>query len=68
MNWLNPYRDALSPYIFAEWPDGVLLCGDCMDICPVVSPKFVNLIVNDPPYNIGKAHWDRRLEMFGEAI
>jgi len=34
--------------------------GDCLDIMPVKIPdKSVDLILTDPPYNIGKAKWDK---------
>lgn len=59
MGWLDDKHEELSKWIYAEWPDGVLLCGDCIEICSAIPDKSINLIINDPPYNIGKAHWDK---------
>jgi len=33
--------------------------GDCLDVMRGMESKSVNLIVTDPPYNIGKASWDK---------
>ena len=32
--------------------------GDCIKIMKLIPDKSINLIVADPPYNIGKADWD----------
>ena len=34
-----------------------LYCGDCRDIIPTLGK--VDAVVTDPPYNIGKAAWDK---------
>ena len=39
-----------------------LINGDCLKACKQFPDKSVDLIVNDPPYNIGKAHWDKKLK------
>jgi len=36
-----------------------IYCGDCLEILPTFPDKSVDLIITDPPYNIGKAHWDK---------
>jgi site-specific DNA-methyltransferase (adenine-specific) len=36
-----------------------LYCGDCLEIMKELPDKSINLIVVDPPYNIGKAEWDK---------
>ena len=38
---------------------GMLLHGDCLEIMQDFPDKSVNLICTDPPYNIGKADWDK---------
>jgi DNA modification methylase len=35
-----------------------VLCGDCKEILKTLPEKSVDLIVADPPYNIGKDFWD----------
>ena len=36
-----------------------LILGDCLKAMKEIPDKSVNLIVADPPYNIGKAEWDK---------
>ena len=36
-----------------------ILQGDCLEIMPTLPDKSIDLIVADPPYNIGKADWDK---------
>ena len=36
-----------------------LIQGDCLEVMKGMADKSVNLIVADPPYNIGKADWDK---------
>ncbi len=33
--------------------------GDCLDVMRGMADKSVNLVLVDPPYNIGKAEWDK---------
>ena len=33
--------------------------GDCLEVMKNIPDKSINLIVIDPPYNIGKAKWDK---------
>jgi len=33
--------------------------GDCLDVMPTLDEKSINLVIADPPYNIGKAEWDK---------
>ena len=37
--------------------DATLYHGDCLEILPTL-PK-VDAVITDPPYGMGKAHWDR---------
>jgi site-specific DNA-methyltransferase (adenine-specific) len=36
-----------------------LFNADCMDILPLIPDESVDLILTDPPYNIGYADWDK---------
>jgi site-specific DNA-methyltransferase (adenine-specific) len=36
-----------------------LILGDCLEVMKGMPDKSVNLVVTDPPYNIGKASWDK---------
>ena len=38
--------------------DNQLILGDCLEELPRIPAKSVNLIIIDPPYNIGKDDWD----------
>ncbi len=38
----------LSDYIYYEEPAGVIYCGDCLEILPLLEP--VDLVLTDPPY------------------
>ena len=40
----------LSDYIYYEEPAGVIYCGDCLKILPLLSP--VDLVLTDPPYEL----------------
>ena len=33
--------------------------GDCLELMKGIPDKSVNLVLTDPPYNIGKAEWDK---------
>lgn len=32
--------------------------GDALDVIPTIDGGSVDAVITDPPYNIGKAHWD----------
>ena len=36
-----------------------LILGDCLEVMRAMPDKSVDLVLTDPPYNIGKADWDR---------
>jgi len=40
-------------------PNISLLQGDCLEVLKTLEDKSVDLILTDPPYNIGKAKWDK---------
>ena len=36
-----------------------LYCGNCLEIMKTIPDKSINLVLIDPPYNIGKDKWDK---------
>lgn len=36
-----------------------LYCGDCLEVMKEIPDKSIDLVLIDPPYNIGKAKWDK---------
>ena len=36
-----------------------LYLGDCLEILPAFANNSVGAVITDPPYNIGKAAWDK---------
>lgn len=44
----------LSDYLFYEDDWATIYCGDCLAIMPLMEPESVDLVVTDPPYNVGK--------------
>ena len=42
----------LKDYIYHEEPMGVIYCGDCREILPLIPEGSVDLVVTDPPYGI----------------
>ena len=36
-----------------------LYCGDCLDVMKAIPDNSINLVLIDPPYNIGKDKWDK---------
>lgn len=36
-----------------------LYCGDCLEIMKNIPDNSINLVLIDPPYNIGKDKWDK---------
>jgi len=59
MEWPADYKQGLEKYLYYEEQDGLLFCGDCLEVMQAMPDKNINLLVNDPPYNIGKAEWDK---------
>jgi len=46
----------LSNYEYFRTENGVLYCGDCMEIMPMLEP--VDLVLTDPPYGTTACGWD----------
>lgn len=42
----------LTDYLYHETERGVLYCGDCLEIMPLLADKSVDLVLTDPPYGI----------------
>ena len=54
MNW-NQLKERLinSRYYYFHTDNGVLLCGDCLKVLPLIPDESIDLVVTSPPYNIG---------------
>lgn len=63
-NKLKQLCSILSPYVYAKWDEGVLLCGDCLEIMPKMPPESVDMVFADPPFNVGKAYQDERPDYY----
>jgi len=46
----------LSDYEYYREPSGVIYCGDCLEILPLLEPGSVDLVVTDPPYGYNKGY------------
>ncbi len=42
----------LRDYIYYEEPAGVIYCGDCLQIIPLLEKDSFDLVVTDPPYDL----------------
>ena len=51
-------KKTLRDYLYHEEDAGVIYCGDCLEILPLITEK-VDLVLTDPPYNISKDYWDK---------
>jgi site-specific DNA-methyltransferase (adenine-specific) len=51
--------DARDPQLHYEHPHGSLHVGDSLAWLAAMAPGSVDLIFADPPYNLGRAIWDR---------
>jgi len=40
-------------------PINQIICGDCLIEMKKIEDKSIDLVLTDPPYNIGKASWDK---------
>lgn len=55
----NQESEVDIPRPYYEHPHGMLWVGDCVAWMDSIRPGSVDLIFADPPYNIGKADWDK---------
>src|SRR5690606_35276372 len=52
-------KNAPNPLIhIADVSGNALFNADCKDILPLIPDESVDVILTDPPYNIGYADWD----------
>jgi site-specific DNA-methyltransferase (adenine-specific) len=51
--------ESCEKYVYYREPGIVLLHGDCLEILPLFEPKSFDLVLTDPPYNVGIDSWDR---------
>ena len=54
---------SLPPLQQCSVSGSALFNADCMDILPLIPDESVDLILTDPPYNIGYADWDKFLKI-----
>jgi site-specific DNA-methyltransferase (adenine-specific) len=53
-------NNAPTPLLYiADGSGSALFNADCMDILPLIPDESVDVILTDPPYNIGYADWDK---------
>ena len=51
MSWKDKFpRDN----IYFETENGILYCGDCLEIMKEFPKESINIVATDPPYNISK--------------
>jgi len=51
----------LKKYEYYRTENGVLYCGDCLEIMKLMPDKSVDLVLTDPPYGVRKKEvWDKR--------
>ncbi len=43
---------------FTSFENGVVICGDCLEIMPTISEKSVDMILCDLPYGTSACKWD----------
>ena len=54
---------SLPPLQQCSVSGSALFNADCMDILPLIPDGSIDLILTDPPYNIGYADWDKFLHI-----
>ena len=53
-----PGEETGEEEVMDRWLNKILL-GDCLDVMREMPDKCVDLVLTDPPYNIGKDSWDK---------
>ena len=57
MDWRELQRKLIeSKYHYFHTDNGILLCGDCIEILKTLPDKSVDLTLTDPPYALGKEY------------
>ena len=51
----------LGPYLLGpnDTPENGIYCGDCRELLKVIPTKSIDLVLTDPPYNIGFSGYDK---------
>lgn len=57
-NWSAEYNIPESTIMFQD-DRACFICADCIDVVSNIANGSIDLIVADPPYNIGKDTWDK---------
>lgn len=52
----------LEDYTYYEEPAGVIYCGDCLEILPLLPGNSVDLVLTDPPYSSGGMYRGDRIQ------
>lgn len=50
----------LKEYEYYRTENGVLYCGDCLEILPLLPDNSVDLVLTDPPYGMNKFKGDEK--------
>jgi site-specific DNA-methyltransferase (adenine-specific) len=54
-DWREPFRHGEIVY---DEDDGLIICGDCLDVLPTFPSRQINLVLSDLPYGITSCTWD----------
>ena len=49
-DWREPFRHGDIVY---DEPDGLIICGDCLDVLPKFPIDSIDMLYTDPPYGLG---------------
>jgi len=57
MNWKDLFPKENR---YFETDNGILYCGDCLEVTKLILKKSIDLIIIDPPYLTTKEKWDKK--------
>ena len=43
---------------FTSFENGVVICGDCLEVMPTIAEKYVDMVLCDLPYGTTHNRWD----------
>jgi len=58
-NWKDKFP---KNSIYYETKNGILYCGDCLEIMKEFPKEGIDLILTDPPYGLNKEDWDYQVD------
>ena len=63
MNWPEDFIKTvgIEPYCYDK--NGIIYCGDCLEVMKDIPGESVDLIFTDPPWSLGKKRYDTEKEM-----